>query len=72
MVCLKTFLLTPRAVLISSGELLSFNGEEADDAFEMEDFMAKVKPGAKVKLEIFRKGRLIDITLTAGALKKTK
>jgi S1-C subfamily serine protease len=61
-----------RGGLKAGDELLSFNGEEADDAFEMEDFMAKVKPGAKVELEIFRKGRLIDITLTAGALKKTK
>jgi S1-C subfamily serine protease len=54
------------AGLKAGDELLSLNGQEAEDAFEMEDFMAKVKPGSTVKLEIFRGGRLVDIKLTVA------
>lgn len=56
--------------LKAGDEVLSLNGEEAEDAFEMQDFMNKIKPGKTVKLEIFRNGELIDLTFKSGPLKK--
>lgn len=56
--------------LKAGDEILSLNGEEAEDAFEMQDFMNKIKVGKEVKLEIFRNGELIDLSFKSGPLKK--
>ena len=59
----------PEACLGEADPVYTWYREKVGN-FEMEDFMAKVKPGDTVKLEVFRKGRLVDITLVA--VKKAK
>lgn len=59
-----------KAGMKAGDELLSLNGKDAEDIFQLEDIMSGIKEGQKVKVEIFRDGRLMDLVIVAGAKRK--
>jgi serine protease Do len=57
-----------KAGLKQGDTILKANNEEIDDARDLARTIAKVKPGAKIPVEIYRDGKPETITVTIGAM----
>jgi len=84
----KSFgLATPDGALVSSVEkdspaakaglkvgdvIRKFNGQPITESTQLPGRVADVKPGSSVKLEIWRKGSIEEVTVTLGAVKDAK
>lgn len=61
-----------KAGLQPSDIILKFNGKEVRESRDLPTIVAATKPGSKVEVEIWRKGRTVDVPVVVGEIPSDK
>jgi len=61
-----------RAGIESTDIILSFNGKPVESSVDLPRIVGATPPGAKVPLEVWRKGSIVRLTITVGELKEER
>ncbi|HXZ92147.1 MAG TPA: DegQ family serine endoprotease [Burkholderiales bacterium] len=61
-----------RAGVESTDIILSFNGKPVESSVDLPRIVGATPPGAKVPLEVWRKGGVVRLTITVGELKEER